>query len=511
MRGAGRRAILPVVALLAVGEVATTPPAAAAQEPAPSPRLAVRDADQLTARLEGLLKDPALERAHVGLIVEVAETGEILYQRAEEKRFIPASNTKVLTGAVGLAVLGPAYRWRTRLLAAGPVREGTLEGDLWVVGGGDPQLTREEVRGFARLLREAGIRRIAGDLVGDDRVFDPPQWGEGWMWDDLYGGWSAGVSGLQLSPNTVRGHVVPGPALGAPAPFALRESGPALPLAARVRTGAPGSEVRLRFHPPPEGGPVELVGWVPLRGDTVPLFLATPHPTLYLLEWLGMALADSGIAVGGRVRRSAEEEPEPAAPSWSAEVLSDSLGAVLAELLKPSDNQMAESLLRTLGRETGDGGSDAAGLEVVAETLARWGIAPGAFHLADGSGLSRYNQVTPAALNRVLRAMWRHPHYDVFAAALPVAGVDGTLRRRLIGTPGRENVRAKTGSLRSVRALSGYVEDGDGETLIFSLALNGYDAPGDVAVAMEDLLVEQLALYHRPTEPGWPGFREAGR
>jgi D-alanyl-D-alanine carboxypeptidase len=99
----------------------------------------------------------------------------------------------------------------------------------------------------------------------------------------------------------------------------------------------------------------------------------------------------------------------------------------------------------------------------------------------------------------------------VFESSMPVAGVDGTLRRRLLGTPGARNVKAKTGSLSSVRALSGYLRDGAGETLVFSLLLNGYDAPGDVAVALEDLLVEQLALYRRPVEPGWPGYRETGR
>ena len=115
--------------------------------------------------------------------------------------------------------------------------------------------------------------------------------------------------------------------------------------------------------------------------------------------------------------------------------------------------------------------------------------------------------MTPAALARMLRAIWRHEDYESFLAALPTAGVDGTMRRRLVATPGFENVRAKTGSLSAVRGLSGYLLDGRGETLVFSLLLNGYDAPGSVAVALEDLLIEQVALYRRPVEPGWPGLR----
>ena len=486
----------------------------AGQEPAVDPAggasvTPIRGEAALATRLDRLLEDPALERAHVGLAVQVAETGEVLYESEAEKRFVPASNTKIVTAAVALDALGPDFRWTTRLVADGPIRDGVLEGDLWIVGGGDPVLERSVVAAWPRLLRDAGIRRVTGALVGDDRAFEPWQWSEGWMWDDLYGGWAAGVSALQLHPNTVRARLIPAAALGEPARLILPERTPPLPMRNRVRTGAPGSEVRLRFLPPPEGGPVELVGWVPAGPDTVPLFLAAPHPTVYLLETVAGALAAEGIEVGA-VRRARDGEA-PARPAWSAEHRSPPLSEVLAEMMKPSDNQIAETMLRTVGREAGDGGSATDGLRVVEGTLGAWGIEPGAVSLTDGSGLSRYNEVTPNAVVRLLRAMWRHPHFDAFESSMPVAGVDGTLRRRLLGTPGARNVKAKTGSLSSVRALSGYLRDGAGETLVFSLLLNGYDAPGDVAVALEDLLVEQLALYRRPVEPGWPAYRETGR
>lgn len=489
---------------------------AAAQEPArplpPGGAVAtpIREASGLAARLDRLLADPALQRAHVGLSVQVAETGEVLYENEAEKRFVPASNTKLVTAAVALHALGPDFRWTTRLVADGPVREGVLAGDLWIVGGGDPLLDRTVVDAWPDLLRKAGIRRVSGALIGDDRAFEPWQWSEGWMWDDLYGGWAAGVSALQLHPNTVRARLVPAATLGEPALLLLPDGIPPPPLENRVRTGAPGSEVRLRFLPPPEGGPVWLTGWIPLGADTVPLFLAAPHPTLHLLETVAGRLAAEGIEIGGGTRRAREDEA-PRRPGWSAEHRSPPMSEVLAEMLKPSDNQVAETMLRTVGREAADAGSVEAGLEVVEQTLGSWGIEPGAISLTDGSGLSRYNEVTPNAVVRLLRAMWRHPHFDVFATAMPVAGVDGTLRRRLLGTPGARNVKAKTGSLSSVRALSGYLRDGAGETIVFSLILNGYDAPGDVAVALEDLLVEQLALYRRPVEPGWPAFREMNR
>jgi D-alanyl-D-alanine carboxypeptidase/D-alanyl-D-alanine-endopeptidase (penicillin-binding protein 4) len=468
---------------------------------------ALASEDLLVTRLDRIVSDPALIRAHVGLAVQVAETGDVLYENEAEKRFVPASNTKIVTAAVALDALPTGFRWTTRFVADGPIRDGALQGDLWIIGGGDPVLSRSDVAGWTAILKKAGIKQINGDIIGDDRVFEDGQWGDGWMWNDVYGGWATGTSGLQLHPNTVRAYLIPGPALGDDARMELRGGGPDLPVENRVRTGAPGSDVRLEFLPPPEGGDVRLEGWVPLGPDTVPLYLATPHPTLYLLAYLGDQLQRDGIEVSGETRRAGPAD-RPSQPTWSTELHSEPLSTVVTKMLKPSDNQIAETVLRTIGREAGDGGSVESGLEVVQETLAAWGIEPGAMSLSDGSGLSRYNEVTPNAMVRLLRAMWRHPEFETFEAAMPVAGVDGTLKRRLLGTPGESNVKAKTGSLSSVRALSGYLRDGAGETLVFSLLLNGYDAPGDVAVALEDLLVEQLVLYRRPVDPGWPAYRD---
>jgi D-alanyl-D-alanine carboxypeptidase/D-alanyl-D-alanine-endopeptidase (penicillin-binding protein 4) len=317
----------------------------------------IENGTELAERLERLLDDPALTRAHVGLIVQVAETGEVLFASEAERRFTPASNTKIVTAAVALEELGADYRWPTRLVAAGPISGGRLEGSLWVIGSGAPELKRAEVAAWASALREAGVAEIAGDVVGDDRAFEAPQWGIGWMWDDLHAGWASGVSGLQLHPSTARAHLFPGTEVGEPVQLRFRASDMPIAMENRVRTGAPDSEVQLRFVPPPEGGTVELRGWIPANADSVALFLAPQHPTLYLLRHLGKVLADSGIAVAGEVRRVREGEA-PTDSTWGHEFLSDSLGAVLADLLKPSDNQMAESVLRTLGYEEGTSGSD---------------------------------------------------------------------------------------------------------------------------------------------------------
>ena len=508
MSAAVRRAVL--VASLLAPSIATAQTTGTVAEP-PSPgRVSseITGPEALAARIDRILEDPALARAHIGLTVQVAETGEVLYERNGEKRFTPASNAKLVTGAVALTVLGGDYRWKTHLVADGPIEHGTLKGNLWIIGGGDPSLERDELQVWLKHLEMEGIQRISGDVIADDRVFTDPQWGNGWMWDDLFAGWSSGVSGLQLAPNTVSAAIVPGPELGAEAELVLRAEGPALPIRNLVRTGAPGSEVRLQFVPPPEGGDVELRGWVPAGPDSGRLYLATPHPTIYLLQWMRRLLSGGGVEIDGEYRRATGDE-HPEEETWSYVSRSSPFSRLLGDMMKPSDNQMAETILRTVGLEKGSAGSPEEGLGVVESTLAGWGIEPGAMHLVDGSGLSRYNEVTPNAVARMLRAMWRQPEFATFFSGLPVAGVDGTMRRRMVATPGYDNVHAKTGSMSGVRALSGYLLDGRGETLLFSLVLNGYDSPGSVAVALEDLLIEQVALYRRPVEPGWPELRRA--
>lgn len=523
--------------------LALLPLPAAAQEPAPAvprPEVAERpaadslppgvvDRDELARRLRHLLSDPAFARAHVGLVVQVAETGETLFSRNGAKRFVPASTAKLVTGAAALEALGADFRWTTRLEAGGPVREGRLEGDLRIVGEGDPTLDDATLAAWADTLRAAGIDTVAGDVVGDDGAFPPPRWGRGWMWDDLHLGWAGGLTALRMADPGIRAWLHPGPRLGEDARVRLRDSTAALPLPVRVRTGAPGSGLRLRLLPGDGllGGDPTLVGWIPADADSVALQLAPAHPTDQLLDRLRLAFEDAGIEVEGRFRRArrdaagtgpgdeprrgrrprAGEKTAAGTAAWTATVRSDSLGRVLADVLKPSDNLGAESLLRTLGLVEGRAGTPGEGLAVMRGVLADWGVAPEAAALADGSGLSRYDAVTPTALVRLLRAMWRSPEHEVFRSALPSPAGRGTLEGRFPGTPVREGVRAKTGSLSAVRGLAGYVEDGDGETLVFALLLNGYDVRGDAASGLRDLLVEQLGLYHRAVEPGWPSVR----
>ncbi len=487
-----------------IGLSLASPVAVAAQLPSSSgdgdPRAVSADLWQLRASLEEILGDLALARAHVGLIVVSAESGQVLFRHNAERRFVTASTNKLVTGAVALHRLGANHRWETVVRAVGRLSGGTLEGDLHVVGGGDPLLRRETIETMARSVRAAGITRIGGDVVGDDRAFAGPPWGRGWMWDDLYGSFAAGVSALQVSPARIPAELRPGANLGDPASFAILEPGTKLPIRSEVLTGPPGSELELEYLPDGPAAGVVLAGWIPIDRTRVTLSFAPSHPTQYFAERFRLALEGAGVEVTGVARRSVSVESFGEA-TWERTFQSRPLGEALTRMLKVSDNQIAETLLRTLGAQGGDGSAEA-GLEAVESTLSSWGIDPDAHTLADGSGMSRYNAIAPAALARLLRRTWQLPDFRLFRDGLPVSSVDGTLSRRFRSTAASRVVRAKTGSMSGVRAIAGFVEDGDGETLIFSLLLNGYDAPDSVATALEDLLVEQLALYHGPAYPG---------
>ena len=498
-RGRARAVVLAIAAgLLPGASVAAQQPVVVGAEAGAAAETA--DLALLRSNLRGIIGDPALLRAHVGLIVVGAESGEVLFEHNAQRRFTAASTTKLVTAAVALARLGLDHRWRTTLMAVGPIADGTLDGDLWVVGGGDPQFRRETLETLAGSLRSAGITRVTGDLIGDDRAFSGAPWGRGWMWDDLYTSAAAGVGALQISPARIPGSVRPGAAVGERATLTIDEPALAAPIRNDILTGPPGTETSLEYVPDAVGGEVSLRGWIPIDRGGVNLGFAPLHPTAYFLGRFKSALRDAGITVEGVDRQPGLGE-EPGSVSWERSFNSAPLSDALGRMLKFSDNQIAETMLKTLGTLGGDGSADA-GLDVVRSTLGGWGIEPDAFSMADGSGMSRYTELSPAALARMLRRVSQLPGYRSYLDALPIASVDGTLSRRFRSTAASRVVRAKTGSLSGVRALAGYVRDGDGETLVFALILNGYDSPASVATALEDLLVEQLALYHGPSYPG---------
>jgi serine-type D-Ala-D-Ala carboxypeptidase/endopeptidase (penicillin-binding protein 4) len=456
--------------------------------------------------VDSALAGPDFARASWGVVIQSLDNDQVLYRRNAERLFLPASNLKLLTAAAALVRLGPDFRWTTTVLGRGPRRGDTLAGDLSVVGRGDPTFSADamgdssdvlrSLRPFADSLKARGIRVVRGRVVGDASLFTDPPLGRGWAWDDLDADYSAPVGALQFNESVAWIMAAPGGAPGQSVALTLQPPAAGLRLFSTATTApADSTASRLHWSRAPFSDSVSVSGSLPAGHAPVRLPVSVPDPERYFTAALTEALADSGIAVLGDTA-AADSAPPDTLFVWHSPPLS----AVLPLFLKPSQNQIGETLLRTLGAEAGGAGSVDSGRAVIRAVLTGFGVPPDAYVLEDGSGLSRYDFVAPEALAQVLGALYRRPDFPALYAALPIAGVDGTLATRLVGTAAAGNVHAKTGSLTGVRSLSGYVRDADGENLLFVLLVNNFTVPQRVVEAAQDQIVVRLANFsRRPT------------
>jgi D-alanyl-D-alanine carboxypeptidase/D-alanyl-D-alanine-endopeptidase (penicillin-binding protein 4) len=485
-------------AALALGACAPARPALA-PAPAPAP---------IAAALDSIFGDTLFARAGWGVMFRSLETGETLYRRNAEKLFVPASNQKIVTGAFALETLGPDFRYRTPVEAEGAVRDGMLAGNLVVRGSGDPTISarfggvRPLFRAWADSLRARGITRIAGAVVGNDDVFDDVPLGRGWAWDDLDASYSAEVSGLQLNEGYVTVRVAPGPSPGAPAVVTLDPATAYLPVTVHATTGAPGTARNVEATRAPLGPGIVVTGTAPPDSTPQEIEVAVRDNTLFFAHVLRETLIEAGIRVDGPALDD-DARPDtarrPAAPIFVH--TSPPMPEVLAAFLKPSQNQLGEILLKTMGRHIRGAGTAQAGL-AVEDSLARaWQLPRGGFRPADGSGLSRYNLIAPEHLVALLERMTRSPNYAVFYAAMPVAGVDGTLRNRMKGTPLAGNVHAKTGTLSGVRSLSGYLTTAADERMVFSILVNNHTLSAAAADRLSEAALLRVYNHPRSTAP----------
>ncbi|UCG85678.1 MAG: D-alanyl-D-alanine carboxypeptidase/D-alanyl-D-alanine-endopeptidase [Gemmatimonadota bacterium] len=472
---------------------------------APLPDHALR---ALQAEIDTILEDPAFHNAHWGVMVQSVHSGQILYRKNSRKLFMPASNIKLVTAAVSLARLGADHRFSTRVAACGPIDTltGTLHGDLVIVGGGDPTFSARfngeqdplaTFRSWADSLRARGITRIGGDVVGDDDLFDDVHIGPGWAWDYLGAAYAAEIGALLFNEGAVALWFLPGDSVGEPATVSLQPQNSYVSLHGEVGTTDDSTAVSLYASRRPFANDVDIAGAIWVGRDSVTRHVAPHDPTLFFVTVLWETLRSHGIAVSGVPvdRDSGDTECDAVAHLFVHE--SPSLDQVMHPFLKESQNQIGEMLLRYLGATATDTGSVAAGRRIVGTTLTGWGVPDDSYVYYDGSGLSRYNYLAPEAVVRLLRAMARREDFAAFYDALPVAGVDGTLERRMRGSAAEGNARAKTGFISNARALSGYVTTGDGELLAFSIIANNFDTPVRPVEYVQDLVVERLANFER--------------
>jgi D-alanyl-D-alanine carboxypeptidase/D-alanyl-D-alanine-endopeptidase (penicillin-binding protein 4) len=355
-------------------------------------------------------------------------------------------------------------------------------------------------RAWADSLRAHGVTRVTGGVIGNDDVFDDVAWGRGWAWDDLPDSYSAEVGGLELNEGFVTVRVAPAAGQRAAAVTTRPVSDEWVPVLGNVWMGPAGGQPQVRVTRADSLSGVLVSGTLPADTTVVEEEVSVRNNTRFFASVLRQALLEAGIGVGGP---SADADDLPAERTANSTVLfthtSPPMTEILAAFLKPSQNQIGEILLKTLGREQRGMGTAAAGASVVDSVMRGWGLPSRLLSQADGSGLSRYNLVAPAFLVALLERESRSPNFTVFYDALPIAGRDGTLASRMRGTPAEGNVHAKTGTLSGVRSLSGYFTTAAGERMVFSMMVNHHTLSARDADRVAEAAVMRVIAAGRRT------------
>ena len=466
---------------------------------------------------------PTWGDARWGALVYSLDSGDTILALSPDSALAPASNLKLLTTAAALHRLGPDYRFHTYVLSTAAVRDGVLDGDLTLYGTGDPGISdrffgrKDEV--FQRLidqLESAGISEISGDLVADASFFPGPLRSEGWEPEDLNEHFTAGVSALSFNENVVSFRIRPS---GAGSPPLVETIPPHSALEVRndAMTVSGRARPRLAILREDPLGPVRITGRLAQNSRDVWRQMTVAVPADFVGASFRAALEGRGITVRGETRRVelpvesvVKRLSAPALNRPGARILarhtSQPLSEYLAVVNKESNNLFSELIFRAVGRADSGLGSPHASSEAVRGSLLALGIDTSGLQQYDGSGLSSENRVSAATFVDLFRRMSAGPFWPPFWASLPRAGTRGELGR-MYRSAAAGNLRAKTGTIEGVSALSGVVRSRDGERLAFSLIVN--DSPSQTrAKRVENEIGVRLANFQRSPGTAPPVYQE---
>lgn len=481
-----RRFLAAVLALAAVSACSHPSPS-----PAPSPQptglaaapsapaWSAGDLRALQARLRGALAASALATSGIAI---VDAGGRPLFARRERVAMTPASTFKVLVGAAALQTLGPDYRFSTTFESVDDPSDGKIRGDLYLVGTGDPLLTRDDLRGGAATVAREGVRDVGGAVVVDASVFAGPEVNRAWDPDDLQYGYAAGTSALSLDQGTVEFHLVPA------SPGAL----------ARIRFLPPSDMVRvsgsiltsystlLTIQRDPARNDFTFSGRVAV-GAEQSFWRPLVNLPLYAAGVARSMLRERGVSVDGGIRTGIA----PVAPYVVWRHRSPKLRDIVHEMMLESNNHFAEQLLRAVGATRG-AGTEANGAILEKAILVRDGVPQNGLRIVDGSGLAPSDRVAPLTLAMLLARTAQQPIGPVFVGSLPRVGIEGTVRRRHV-TDARGVARAKSGHIEDVNALVGYVQTRRHGRVAFAILVNDRRADDGTVYRGVDLALDILA------------------
>ncbi len=469
------------------------PFASPAATPSPAPPWSAAERADVARRLSSLFTDDVFQSGS-GLAV-VAEDGSVLYQHRARVPVTPASTLKIVVAATALDLLGPAHRFETQFASiARPDASGILQGPLYVVGGGDPWLTANDVRGGIGMLKRSGVERIDGGLIVDDGAFSGPDQNARWDADDLSEDYAAATSAISLDQGTVEFDVEPG-AVGEDARIRVEPPNASVTIVGHVVTSSSYSDLTIDRES--RRGPLrasvsntfDFDGHI-AAGETQKYYKPVLGFALYAGSAIAGLLEERGIAAAGDV--SLGTVPLTATPIWQHR--SRPLAELVHEMLVDSNNHTAEQLLRTVGERAGRGGSDAAGVSVERHVLDQLHVTTAGMRVYDGSGLSPSDRIPALTLAQLLVAEYRAPVGHVYLSSLPRVGLEGTVRHHdLHDALGR--VRAKSGHIHDVNALAGLIATAHHGRVAFAFEVNDPRSLADVVTISEDRAMDVLAEF----------------
>ena len=513
-RTTGAKALLLIAAILLEASVVFRP-------------LQAQESAAFAAQVQQLIDQAQWESALWGIHIVSLKDGRVLFSSNARKRFLPASNMKLLIGAAALDMVGPDFRFETSIYGEGVIdTHGRLLGDLVIAGRGDPnlegriydpqyeELTPQDIPASMALtatqLADRGVKSIVGDVIADETLFLHEPHDPSWALENMLWSYSAPVSSLAVSENWFQLEVLPAETEGGPAFIRPVPTETGFVLVNQVKTVSQTRQSWMGIDRNEVGNRVTVRGEIPLRHAGLKYNLAALDGGMFAGQLLRLALAQRGIGVTGNVktRQLAEldtleqgktsidaakrlqsvHREEQRLASIKTQPLSESLKI----MMKASNNLYAEMMLRNLGAWTTGLGSVNTGTAAVETFLEKTGTPRKGVSLNDGSGLSRKNLITPESVVRVLQYMDHHPRREVFLDLLPVAGRDGTLRTRMKKGPAFEHIFAKTGSIEFVNTLSGFALAKNGERVAFSIMVNNAAAASREVREAIDMICEWM-------------------
>ncbi|WP_445506126.1 D-alanyl-D-alanine carboxypeptidase/D-alanyl-D-alanine endopeptidase [Niallia sp. 03190] len=446
-----------------------------------------------------LTSEPDLKGSLTGISIRDLASGEIVYEHLGNTRLAPASNMKLLTAATALAILGENYRFKTEVYTDGIVKNGVLHGDLYLKGKGDTTLGADELDNLAKTLKNKGIKQVTGNLIADSSWYDSTPLSIDLAWSDESTYYGAKISALTAAPNkeydagTVILEVTPAKKAGQHAQIEVKPKTNEVSIINKTITTEKKEKQELHFNREHGKSNIEITGTIPMDAPLEKEWISVWNPSTYAADLFLQSLEKNGIRFKGKTK----EGTTPDLSSLIASHSSIPLSELLIPFMKLSNNTIAETLLKEMGKvETGEGSFEK-GLEVMKKELVHFGLNPDNMLLRDASGISPIDLLTANDLSMLLFTVQKQPWFPVYLNSLPVSGnkermVGGSLRNRLQSENTKGKVQAKTGTLSSVSTLSGYVQTKTGHQYIFSILFN-HLLDEEKGKVIEDKIVELLA------------------